>query len=77
MSNNNFILHEWEKDKLDELLQYNLKEYGRKEGRKSGCQESKIEIAKNLFKLKMPAEDISKVTGLSLKKVKSLMWLNC
>ena len=73
MSNNNFILHEWEKDKLDELLQYNLKEYGRKEGIKSGRQESKIEIAKKLFKLKMSVEDISKVTGLSLKKVKSLM----
>lgn len=77
MSNNNFILHEWEKDKLDELLQYNLKEYGRKEGHregiKSGRQESKIEIAKKLFKLKMSVEDISKVTGLSLKKVKSLM----
>lgn len=84
MSKSKFVLHAWEKEKLDALVLENAKEYGKKYGRKEGHKEghkeglkegiksNSIKIAKNLFNMKMNIQDISKATGLSLKELKSL-----
>ena len=84
MSKSKFVLHAWEKEKLDALVLENAKEYGLKygrkeghkqgikEGRKEGIKSSSIKIAKNLFNMKMDIHDISKATGLSLKELKLL-----
>ena len=84
MSKSKFVLHAWEKEKLDALVLENAKEYGLKygrkeghkqgikEGRKEGIKSSRIKIAKNLFNMKMDIHDISKATGLSLKELKLL-----
>ncbi len=44
------------------------KEIGEKEGEKKG----KVETAKNLLKMGMSPEDISKATGLPIEEIKSL-----
>ena len=76
MSKSKFVLHAWEKEKLDALVLENTKEYGikygRREGRKEGIKSNSIKIAKNLFNMNMNIHDISKATGLSLKELKLL-----
>ena len=76
MSKSKFVLHAWEKEKLDALVLENTKEYGikygRREGRKEGIKSTSIKIAKNLFNMNMNIYDISKATGLSLKELKLL-----
>ena len=84
MSKSKFVLHAWEKEKLDALVLENAKEYGLKygrkeghkqgikEGRKEGIKSSRIKIAKNLFNMQMSLNDISKATGLSIKELKLL-----
>lgn len=76
MSKSKFVLHAWEKEKLDTLVLENTKEYGikygRREGRKEEIKSSSIKIAKNLFNTNMSIQDISKATGLSLKELKLL-----
>ena len=84
MSKSNFVLHAWEKEKLDALVLENAKEYGLKygriEGQKKGLEkghkmgriEGIKETAKNLLNMKMNINDISKATGLSIKELKLL-----
>ena len=72
MSKSKFVLHAWEKEKLDALVLENTKEYGIKYGRREGIKSNSIKIAKNLFNMKMNIHDISKATGLSLKELKVL-----
>ena len=76
MSKSKFVLHAWEKEKLDALVLENTKEYGikygRREGRREGIKSNSIKIAKNLFNMNMNIHDISKATGLSLKELKLL-----
>ena len=80
MSNDKFILHEWEKEKWDAFEKNNELEDAKKEGKSIGFEEGKIigikenklEIAKNLLDMKMSIEDISKATGLTLKDIQLL-----
>ena len=46
---------------------------GRKEGIRVGSKNREVEIAKNLLNMKLPIEDVIKVTGLSKKEVNKLM----
>ena len=41
-------------------------------GKNDGIIQRNMEIAKNLFKLNMPLEDISKATGLTIEEIKVL-----
>ena len=41
MSKDGFILHEWQKDKFDALVQYNEIEDAKKEGKSLGIEEGK------------------------------------
>lgn len=45
---------------------------GRKEGRKEGEKEAKTTIAKNMLKLKIDIETISKATGLTKEEIQKL-----
>ena len=84
MSKDEFILHEWEKDKFDELVKINElesainegKAIGFEDGEKSGIikgtNKRNIEIAKNMLKKNMSLEDISEITGLSIENIKKL-----
>ena len=48
------------------------REKGLQEGRKKGLQEGKKEIIINLLKENMPLEKISKISGLSINKIKEI-----
>ena len=72
MSKDEFVLHEWNKELFDDLVKYNEIEDATNEGKNIGIKESKAEIAKNLFNMKMSIEDISKATGLTLEEVQKL-----
>ena len=84
MSKDEFILHEWEKDKFDELVKINElesainegKAIGFEDGEKSGIikgtNKRNIEIAKNMLKKNMSLEDISEITGLSIENIQNI-----
>ena len=44
---------------------------GRKDGKKEGKLESKMEIAKKLFEINMPINQIKTITGLTDKQIKA------
>ena len=44
----------------------------REQGREEGRQEEKIAVAKEMIKLNMPIEDISKITKIDIKTIESL-----
>jgi len=76
MSKDEFVLHEWEKEKLDALVEYekisNAQEEGKIEGIKQGSRQEKLEIAKNMLVKGTDIEYISEVTGLTKKEIEKL-----
>ncbi len=72
MSQDEFIIHEWQKEKMDALVKLNEMEGAKKEG----IEEKTIEIAKNLLNMKMSIEDISKATGLTVKEIEKIRSTN-
>ena len=80
MCKDEFVLHEWQQDKMEELVKHKEienatnegKAIGIDEGKAIGINEGKIEVAKNLLKKNMNLEDISEVTGLSLKQINEI-----
>ena len=73
MSKDTFILHEWEKEKMDELTKLAYEEDGHKKGLADGASREKAEIAKNMLKDNLSLDLISKYTNLSheeLEKIK-------
>ena len=76
MSQDEFIIHEWQKEKMDALVKLNEMEGAKKEGKSIGIKESKLEIAKNLLNMKMSIEDISKATGLTVKEIEKMQSTN-
>ena len=72
MSNDEFILHEWQKDEMDALVKQNEMEGAKKQG----IMENKIEIAKNMLKENMDIQTISRLTNLTetdIQKLKNTM----
>ena len=76
MSKDEFIIHEWQKEKMDALVKHNelegAKKQGIEEGKSIGIKENKLEIAKNLLNMKMSIEDISKATGLTIQDIQKM-----
>ena len=84
MSKDEFILHEWEKDKFDELVKINELESAINEGKaigfedgkaagfKDGTNNAKNEIAKNMLKENIDIKTISKVTGLRIEDIQNI-----
>ena len=65
MSWDGFNLHEWEKDKLDDMVAYNKEQKALKEGMAKGVEKTVIEMLKNDFEKEM----ISKITKLSIEEI--------
>ena len=64
-----FNLHEWEKEKLDKIVEETKIENAKAEGKNEGISQSKIEIAKRMLEEKIDILVISKVTGLSEEEI--------
>ena len=83
MSKDEFILHEWEKEKLDALVEY-TKEKNRRQEYEEKLQEAvqeaveetteteRISIAKSMIEHNMDTHIISDITKLSVEKIESL-----
>lgn len=87
MSKDEFILHEWEKEKLDALVEY-TKEKNRRQEYEEELQEAveeavqeaveetteteRINIAKSMIEHNMDTHIISDITKLSVEKIESL-----
>ena len=72
MSQDKFIIHAWEKDKMDALVKHNEMEAAKAEGKNIGIKENTLEIAQNMLKKGMDLEDISEVTGLTKEEIQKL-----
>ncbi len=80
MSKDEFVLHEWKKDIMDDLVKreeeriYKAEGFaeGHAEGESKGKKENSIEIAKNMLKENTDVDFISRVTGLSKEEIENL-----
>ena len=76
MSKDEFILHEWEKEKLDALVENEMKKNsfneGHAEGLSEGMSQEKLEIAKAMLNENTDIEFICKVTGLKKEEIEAL-----
>ena len=61
MSKDNFILHEWEKEKLEQLVEA--------ERRRNALEEGKLEVVINMLNKELDINLISEITGLSEKEI--------
>ena len=73
MSKDNFILHEWEKEKLEQLVEAerrrNALAEGFEEGVEEGIEQKNVEVVKNMLNENLNMELISKVTGLTEEEI--------
>jgi len=72
MSKDEFVLHEWEKEKLDALVEYEKISNAQEEGKIEGKQESLLEVAKKMLQEKIDILTILKCTGLSEIEIEKL-----
>ena len=76
MSNDNFSIHAWEKEKMDDLLMYEEFEAGRKEGIEQGIErgieKNTIDTIKSMIKNNIELEVISKITSKSVEEIKEI-----
>ena len=76
MSKDEFVLHAWEKEKMDKMVQDNIKrdafEEGNIEGIKQGIEQNKVDIIKSMLENNITYELISKVTGKSTEEIKEI-----
>ena len=76
MSMENFNIHEWNKEKMDELVKYNHYKDGKEVGFESGLIQGKKETLNNtvkeMIKNNASIEFISKVTKLSNTEIKKI-----
>lgn len=73
MSKDGFVLHAWQKEKMDALVKYNEIEEATNKGKAEGIKENTIEIAKKLLKENIDVETISKTTGLTKEDIQKLI----
>lgn len=76
MSKDVFILHEWEKEKLDELVRITREENaikrGLAKGIEQGIERQTIETAKEMLKENLDINLISKITKLSKEEIMNI-----
>ena len=73
MSKDGFVIHAWQKEKMDALVKYNEIEEATNKGKAEGIKENTIEIAKKLLKENIDVETISKTTGLTKEDIQKLI----
>ena len=76
MSQDEFIIHEWQKEKMDALVKLNEMEGAKEEGKNIGIKERTIEIVKNLLNENVDIQTISKATGLTVKEIEKIRSTN-
>ena len=69
MSKDSFILHEWEKEKLDELVEYEKRKNALEEGLEQGIEQNKLEVVINMLNKKFDINLISEITGLNEEEI--------
>ena len=69
MSKDSFILHEWEKEKLDELVEYEKRKNALEEGLEQGIEQNKLEVVINMLNKKFDNNLISEITGLNEEEI--------
>ena len=67
-----FSIHAWEKEKLDALVQDNIREEAIEEGRAEGVESSKIEMIKNMLEENTDYSYISKISGKTVEEIKEI-----
>ncbi len=72
MSKDGFVIHAWQKEKMDALVKYNEIEEATKKGKAEGIKKKEIEIVKNMLKKEMSIKDISEITGLTEQDIQNL-----
>ncbi len=72
MSKDDFILHEWEKEKLDKMVETEKRENALNEGIEQGTKQKAIEIVKKLLERNMEVDDIIEITNLTKEEVENL-----
>ena len=72
MIEDGFILHEWEKEKMDKMVQDNLIELAEKRGQEEGIENNKLEMIKNMLEEDTDFEYISKISGKTIEEIKEI-----
>ena len=76
MSKEYFPIHEWEKEKMDKLVRDTERklaiEEGLEQGLEQGREENTINVIKIMLKKKFPYQDISEISGKSIKEIKEI-----
>ena len=72
MSNDGFILHNWQKDKMDALVKQNEMEGAKKEGIEQGIEQGILQIAKKMLKENIDVQTISRLTDLTVEDILKL-----
>lgn len=67
-----FILHEWEKEKMDKMVQENLENLALERGKEEGIQSNKIEMIKNLLVQNVDYDIISNASGKTIEEIKEI-----
>ena len=67
-----FNLHEWEKEKLEAIVEQTKMGNAKAEGKTEGISQSKIEIAKNMLEDGLDLDTIIKYTNLSKEEIQKL-----
>jgi len=69
LSKDVFILHEWEKEKLDELVRITREENAIKRGLTQGIEQEKLETVKKMLKKDLDICLISDITGITEEEI--------
>ena len=68
MSKDEFVLHAWEKEKMDKMVQDNIK----RDAFEEGIEQNKADVIKSMLSKKMSYKDISEITGKTIEEVKEI-----
>ena len=76
MCADDFVIHEWEKEKWDEYIKMQRYDYGFKKGRAKGREEGREEnvryIIKKMLENNLDLNIISKISGKSISRIKKI-----
>ena len=72
MIEDGFILHEWEKEKMDKMVQDNLIELAEKRGQEEGIETKELEMIKNLLNQNIDYNVISNASGKTVEEIKEI-----
>ena len=65
-------LHEWEKEKMDAMVERAIERESLKQGLEQGKEENKIEMIKSMLKKEMSYQDISEISNKTIEEIKEI-----